>query len=276
MSADLSYRKRQRSSRAESQNKAHGGGGVQLYGRQYVAASAINQRGETVVAKEPVTVRYVPSEGSGKITGRVTDKSTGEPLEGAEVSLVSKEDGILNTALTGEGGWYELNEIPPGTYTVQASCVNYCTLETDPVEIVSGEELVFDVALVPNVALRLEKTVNVDACSIGDIVEYTLSVENLLDIEVNNVKVYDLLPAGITVIPGTTVVSGIEAELTCEENTPAYAVWTTDTLGPHKQATVSFKAAVGFCEEEFATNKAYATGGQARIGELPLQATLFV
>ena len=114
-------------------------GGVQLApGDNTVTASAINQRGETVVAREPITVRYVLSEGSGKITGRVTDKSTGEPLEGAEVSLVSKEDGILNTALTGEGGWYELNEIPPGTYTVQASCVNYCTLETDPVEIVSG------------------------------------------------------------------------------------------------------------------------------------------
>ena len=160
----------------------------------------------------------------------------------------------------------------------QASCVNYCTLETDPVEIVSGEEIVFDVALVPNVALRLEKTVNVDACSIGDIVEYTLSVENLLDIEVNNVKVYDLLPAGITVIPGTTVVSGIEAELTCEENTPAYAVWTTDTLGPHKTATVSFKAAVGFCEEEFARNKAYATGetGLGSVKTPISEVTLFV
>jgi uncharacterized repeat protein (TIGR01451 family) len=254
-------------------------GGVQLVpGDNTVTASAINQRGETVVAKEPVTVRYVPSEGSGKITGRVTDKSTGKPLEGAEVSLVSKEDGILNTDLTSAGGWYELNEIPPGTYTVQASCVNYCTLETDPVEIVSGEELVFDVALVPNVALRLEKTVNVDACSIGDIVEYTLSLENLLDIEVNNVKVYDLLPAGITVIPGTTVVSGIETELTYEENTPACAVWTIDTLGPHKTATVSFKAAVGFCEEEFARNKAYATGetGLGSVKTPISEATLFV
>ena len=270
-------------------------GGVRLApGDNTVAASAINQRGEIVVSKEPVTVRYVPSAGSAKITGAVTDASTGESLEDAEVSLVSQEGGVFSTVRTDEDGAYELDEILPGTYTLQASCLNYCTFETDLIELASGEEITLDFALVSNKALRLEKSVNVDACSIGDIVKYTLTVENLTDIEVNNVKVYDLLPQGIAVIPGTSSVRGKETQSEVlwsgqaqqweslapgQARAPGRAVWTIGTLGPRKTATVSFMAAVGFCDRAGgATNRAYATG-ETKSGSVKTptsEATLFV
>jgi len=251
-------------------------------------------------------VRYVPSAGSARITGAVTDASTTEPLEGAEISLVSQEGGVFATARTDEDGAYELDEIPPGTYTLQASCLNYCTFETDLIRLASGEEIIFDFALVPNKALGLEKSVNVDACSIGDIVKYTLTVENLTDIEVNNVKVHDLLPQGIAVIPGTSRVRGKESEPEVSSSrqarqleslapgqaeapgqavdssqavAPSYAVWTIGALGPRETTTVTFKAAVGFCDRAGrATNRAYATG-ETKSGSVKTptsEATLFV
>jgi uncharacterized repeat protein (TIGR01451 family) len=285
--------------------------GVRLApGDNTVTVSAMNQRGEIVTSEAPITVRYVlPPAGSGKITGRVTDACTDEAVEGAEVMLVARENGVTVsvtqegsvTALiaqedgvsaliaqegcsiaivrTDEGGVYELDEIPSGTYMLQVSCLNYYTFETCLIRIASGEEITFDVALVPNKALDIEKSANVDACSIGDIVKYTLTVENLTDIEVNNVKVHDLLPCGIAVIPGTSQVRGKESEPEVSSGEPGLAVWAIGTLGPRETVTVSFLAAVGFCDMAGdKTNKAYATGetGSGQVKTPSSEATLFV
>ena len=127
--------------------------------------------------------------------------------EGSVTALIAQEDGVsaliaqegcsIAIVRTDEGGVYELDEIPSGTYMLQVSCLNYYTFETCLIRIASGEEITFDVALVPNKALDIEKSANVDACSIGDIVKYTLTVENLTDIEVNNVKIMTFCLAGL-------------------------------------------------------------------------------
>lgn len=58
---------------------------------------------------------------TGKIAGRVVDRSTGEPIAGAAVVLVGARIG----ATTDADGFYFLLNVGPGDYDVQASLVGY-------------------------------------------------------------------------------------------------------------------------------------------------------
>ena len=58
---------------------------------------------------------------TGKITGRVIDKETGDPLPGANVVIVGTKIGTA----TDLDGYYFLINIPPGTYTLRASMIGY-------------------------------------------------------------------------------------------------------------------------------------------------------
>ena len=60
---------------------------------------------------------------TGKIAGRVVDKTTGDPLIGANVIL---EGTILGAATDIEGRYFILN-IPPGTYSLKARMIGYST-----------------------------------------------------------------------------------------------------------------------------------------------------
>ncbi|MDD5582101.1 MAG: carboxypeptidase regulatory-like domain-containing protein [Candidatus Marinimicrobia bacterium] len=79
---------------------------------------------------------------SGKLSGRVYDKQTGEPLPGANVMITHLEinekmvplDDIMGAAC-GEDGYYFILNIPPGTYTVSASMVGYAELKKEGVRV---------------------------------------------------------------------------------------------------------------------------------------------
>ena len=58
---------------------------------------------------------------TGKIAGKVTDASTGEPLAGANVMI----PGTVFGASTDEVGDYFIINIPPGTYDVSAGYIGY-------------------------------------------------------------------------------------------------------------------------------------------------------
>ena len=58
---------------------------------------------------------------TGKLAGRITDRQTGEPIVGANVTLTSTRMG----ASTDIDGYYHIIEIPPGTYEVTISCIGY-------------------------------------------------------------------------------------------------------------------------------------------------------
>ncbi|MCU7495544.1 MAG: TonB-dependent receptor [Ignavibacteria bacterium] len=58
---------------------------------------------------------------TGKIAGKVTDLETGEALVGVNVVL----DGTTLGAATDIEGFYTINNIPPGIYTINASAVGY-------------------------------------------------------------------------------------------------------------------------------------------------------
>lgn len=68
---------------------------------------------------------------TGKIVGRVIDKSNGEPLIGANILV---KDSQLGGA-TDLDGYYVILNIPPGTYTLQALYVGYQTVDISNVVV---------------------------------------------------------------------------------------------------------------------------------------------
>ncbi len=68
---------------------------------------------------------------TGKITGKVVDKKTGEPLPGANVVVVGTQFGAASDA----HGEYIILRIPPGAYTVKASMIGYTDLQYSNVQV---------------------------------------------------------------------------------------------------------------------------------------------
>jgi hypothetical protein len=56
---------------------------------------------------------------SATISGEVSSAATGNPIEGAEVSVQSTDGGVVRTATSGEGGSYSVTGLPSGPYTVE-------------------------------------------------------------------------------------------------------------------------------------------------------------
>lgn len=84
---------------------------------------------------------------TGKISGRVVDKQTGEPLAGANVVI----DGTLLGASTDGDGYYFIINIPPGTYTLTFSYVGYNELKVRNVQVQVDLTTIQNVELVPEV-----------------------------------------------------------------------------------------------------------------------------
>ncbi len=68
---------------------------------------------------------------TGEIVGKVVDKSTGEPLPMANVT-------VLNTSLgaaTDENGVFKIRQVPAGVYTVEAKYMGYQTVKIENVRV---------------------------------------------------------------------------------------------------------------------------------------------
>ena len=61
---------------------------------------------------------------TGKIAGRATDASTGEPIMGVNIVIEGTDLG----AATDDEGYYSILNISPGTYTIKASMIGYKTM----------------------------------------------------------------------------------------------------------------------------------------------------
>ena len=82
---------------------------------------------------------------TGKISGRITDKVTGEPLLGANVVLV----GTTMGASTNLDGQYTILRLSPTTFAVQISLVGYATVLINNVRVFIDQTSTVDVPLVP-------------------------------------------------------------------------------------------------------------------------------
>src|SRR5437588_5557314 len=89
----------------------------------------------------------------GEVTGRVTDKTSGQALAAAQVAVV----GTTIRGVTGQDGRYRLVNVPAGPVTVRVSYIGYATT-TLPVTVPPGGSAQLDVAI-SQVAVGLEAIV---------------------------------------------------------------------------------------------------------------------
>ncbi|MEP7273472.1 MAG: carboxypeptidase regulatory-like domain-containing protein, partial [Acidobacteriota bacterium] len=80
----------------------------------------------------------------GWIRGVVTNAATGERLAGARVNLTGTND----TAITGDDGTYELNNVPIGSQALAASADGFAPKQV-PVTVTAGQVVTQDISLLP-------------------------------------------------------------------------------------------------------------------------------
>ena len=82
---------------------------------------------------------------TGKIEGSVTDQQGG-PVANAQVTIVGTSFG----ALTNDKGYYFINNVPLGTYTVRARFIGYTAAEVPGVRVQGGFTLTVNIKLTPS------------------------------------------------------------------------------------------------------------------------------
>lgn len=71
------------------------------------------------VAKEKITIKETTE--ANVLMGTVVDQSTGEALPGAQVKI----NGLEESVYTDLDGNFEVNDIKPGTYSLEISLISY-------------------------------------------------------------------------------------------------------------------------------------------------------
>ncbi len=79
----------------------------------------------------------------GKISGRVTDKATGEPVVGSNVAVV----GMPLGATTDTDGAYVIINVPPATYDVRITIIGYGPLVAKTVRVNADQTTILDATL---------------------------------------------------------------------------------------------------------------------------------
>ncbi|MBY0244724.1 MAG: TonB-dependent receptor [Sphingobacteriaceae bacterium] len=83
------------------------------------------------------------AQSTGKISGTVTDKKTGETLVGVSVRIAGTKTGMS----TGIDGKYSLNGLSTGKYTIEVSYIGYSTKSISEVEVTGKNNTILNVVL---------------------------------------------------------------------------------------------------------------------------------
>lgn len=146
---------------------------------------------------------------TGTISGRVTDRTSGEPLGFANVLVEDTELG----AATDANGRFQIINVPPGRYTVTASYIRYNPLQVTDVLVVQGQTVTVDFRLtetVVDVGLQVEVTASkVELVTRGAVsVERVITDEQFRRLPVTSLAELVGMQAGITQSPSHTFIRG--------------------------------------------------------------------
>ncbi|WP_438448238.1 carboxypeptidase regulatory-like domain-containing protein [Gorillibacterium sp. sgz5001074] len=89
----------------------------------------IGSSGAIVAAEATTTINFVLQPSPGAVTGVVINALTGTPIISAniEIRIVSVNGAVLQTTFTDPNGIYLVTDLPPGSYGVVASAINFQT-----------------------------------------------------------------------------------------------------------------------------------------------------
>lgn len=88
----------------------------------------------------------------GSISGTVTNATTGQAISGATIKAMQNSN-VLDTATTDASGNYTIPELPPGTYTLEASAPGFLRSTQENVQVIAGQNTVVNFSLSPLLAL---------------------------------------------------------------------------------------------------------------------------
>jgi hypothetical protein len=95
----------------------------------------------------------------GRLKGKITD-DTGEPVPFANV-IIEKGGSQMGGASSDFDGNYDINPIPPGTYTLKASCVGYNAFQVNNIVIPANKITYYDIKMVGG-SISLDAVIVVD------------------------------------------------------------------------------------------------------------------
>lgn len=185
--------------------------------------------------------------------GIVLDKETGEPIEGAIVSLlwagppiedqlvfIPLQNGVTqrNPLLTDAMGTY-MFRVTPGYYKLQAIADGYRSLVTSPM-IVQGRQVALPLELEPlgSDRISLTKEALSPFSRPNERIGYMLHVENVTGQTLAEVKVVDQLPVGLEYVVGT---ANRNASYDPVEHT---LTWTLQNVGAGQQVALHYEVTV--------------------------------
>jgi TonB-dependent receptor len=146
----------------------------------------------------------LPLGATGKIAGKVTDASTGDPLPGANVQLEGTSLGV-STDLDGR---YLIPNVPAGSYTLKASYVG-CQPMRIEIQVKEDEQLEENIKLVAVGVTTKEIVVTTQASSQNAAINQQLSSQNIVNV-VSAARIQELPDANaaesIGRLPGVALV----------------------------------------------------------------------
>jgi uncharacterized repeat protein (TIGR01451 family) len=172
--------------------------------------------------------------------GFVFNSASNNPVAGADVILYNQQGSELQRSNTDLDGFYTFNETLDGVYRIgvippAGSDVVFPSqrflfpgwnrnlhpdasygIDFNVPAALQAPFFGIDIPLDPDTssALILEKNVEPDVASPGELVAYSLILENRLDIAVANTTIYDLMPEGLTYIAGSARINGEPVDVT--------------------------------------------------------------
>ena len=232
------------------------GAGVIVADGQY--RYLIQDGGGGVIASGVIVV----DSGTAMVQGAITDAATTDPLAKATVTLFRSDGtkkGSTTSSATAPIGSYSFSAVQEGYYYLRVERFRFVPKTTDVFFVPRGGAITQNVSLTRNRAFFLTKEADTKVAAIGDIIKYTVTLQNIGFGDATEVRIEDQLPPGFIYIWGTSYVEGYGSlEPTVENNTLR---WEIGELLEMESVTITYMAAVGF-ETELGdrTNRAFAFG----------------
>ncbi|MEO9970250.1 MAG: hypothetical protein ABJG15_10610 [Hyphomonadaceae bacterium] len=170
---------------------------------------------------------------SGGITlspaGAVFLSSTNEPIPGALVELLDQSGAVLDQTTTDAEGFYEILPEAAGAHTIRVTPQGDLVAPSqrqnfigfgrnvladasfgEPFVINAASTLDVDVPVDPNLGAALRLAISADRreAQLGDVIQYTIEVQNTASISVQATEIFNDLPRGLELIGGSVLLDG--------------------------------------------------------------------
>ncbi|NQV38524.1 MAG: TonB-dependent receptor [Candidatus Marinimicrobia bacterium] len=133
-----------------------------------------------------VSTQFCFGQTTGKISGSVTDKSTGDPLPGANIFVPNTYMGTV----ADENGLFYLINVLPGDYTLKVSMIGYAEVTINDVHISINRTTSLNLTLDPTVLEGTEVIVEVDRVSVKK--DQTGTIKNVSSDQIEALPIEDL------------------------------------------------------------------------------------